>query len=267
MQNKPSLVVLSGGADSTVCLYWARELFGVEGLHTITFDYGQRHSCEIAAANLIAVMAGVRSHEMLALQGNGEVSILKSTSPLVSANRVGQYQSAAALPGGIEPTFVPCRNILFLTIAANRAVALGAKVIVTGLCQEDYGGYPDCRRDFVDSMEAALNRGIFGFGYAKDRLEILTPLMDCTKRESVELAARLPGCMEALAYSHTCYNGQYPPDPHNHASILRARGFALAALPDPLILRAKKEGLLPADYPDSGLVEGGKYALVAGKAS
>lgn len=208
-------------------------------------------------------MAGVQTFEVLRLP-----EVLRSASPLVSGNPVGQYASAAALPGGIEPTFVPCRNILFLTIAANRAVALGAKDIVTGLCQEDYGGYPDCREEFVHVMTLAINSGVFGEqGNPADRLTIWTPLMNYTKRQSVELAASLPGCMDALAYSHTCYNGQYPPDPHNHASILRARGFAQAALADPLILRAKKEGLLSADYPDSGLVEGSKYALAAGKAS
>jgi 7-cyano-7-deazaguanine synthase len=263
--NNNVLVVLSGGQDSTTCLYWAKhELLRKNALkddgrlHAVTFDYAQRHRIEIDAAKRIAAMAGCETHELIPLRGWGEESLLKSSSPLVSNNQVGQYESASKLPGGVEPTFIPCRNILFLTIAANRAVALGCQHIVTGVCEEDYGGYPDCRHAFIQCMQRAVNQGITGH---VDGLIIHAPLMSSTKRETVEMGAALPGCMEALAYSHTCYNGMYPPDAHNHASILRARGFYQAQLPDPLITRAKAEGRLPQDYPEHGLVEGTKYAL------
>lgn len=241
-----ALVILSGGQDSTTCLYWAKQKFDV--VHAVTFNYGQRHKIEIESAKKVGELAGVASHEFIDLG-----PILKGTSPLVNKeNQVGHYDSVDALPGGIEPTFVPARNILFLTIAANRAACLGCTHLVTGVCQEDFGGYPDCRRDFIDAMEEALGEGIVG---EPDAFNIQTPLMDLTKAQSVELAAELEGCMEALAYSHTCYDGQYPPNPYNHASLLRAKGFADAGLPDPLIMRAKAENLLPAEYPDSGLVE------------
>ena len=81
---------------------------------------------------------------------------------------------------------------------------------------------------------------------------IITPLINMNKEATVHLAASLPGCMQALAYSHTCYDGQFPPNPHNHASLLRAKGFEAAGIPDPLIMRAKQKGLLPADSSDYG---------------
>lgn len=246
-----AIVVLSGGQDSTTALYWAREQF--QEVHCITFDYGQRHKIEIESAKKIASMAGVASHEVLEVG-----SILKGTSPLVDPTReVGHYDSVNALPGGIEPTFVPCRNALFLTIAANRAVALGCRNVVTGICEADYGGYPDCRNEFLVRMKDTLSYAIFGRPH---ELLFHNPLLTLTKAESVAVANKLPGCMEALAFSHSCYDGEYPPNPSNHASLLRARGFFEAGLSDPLIVRAKQEGKLPTDYPDTGLVEGTKYA-------
>lgn len=234
-----ALIVLSGGQDSTTCLYWARQQ-GYE-LHAVTFDYGQRHRRELDASVKIAEMAGVVSHEIVEL-GEG---ILAGTSPLVSNNKLEQYADHQSLPGGLEKTFVPMRNQLFLTVAANRAYVLGCRVLVTGVCQEDYGGYPDCRKVFVDAIEEACNLGTFtGKDGALDSLRIETPLMYLTKAESVHLADTLPGCMEALAYSHTSYDGQYPPLGHDHATLLRAKGFEEAGVPDPLVLRAVSEGLM-----------------------
>jgi 7-cyano-7-deazaguanine synthase len=254
MSLRGSLVVLSGGQDSTTCLFHAKHDNPGEPLHAITFHYGQRHAREIAAAEAVARMAGVDSHEVLMLPEG----ILRSTSPLVDLSKdVGHYAKAEDMPGGVEPTFVPMRNALFLTLAANRAAHLRCARIVTGVCEEDFGGYPDCREVFIEAQGDAIGLALpdeYGEMY------ISTPLMKLSKQASVELAASLPGCMEALAYSHTCYDGQYPPNPLNHASILRARGFEQAGIADPLITRAKVEGLLPIDYPDSGLVMGTIFA-------
>lgn len=251
MQSRKATVVLSGGQDSTICLAWAKANFAE--LHAITFNYGQRHAIEIEAAKKIASMASV-PHEVVDLG-----SILVGTSPLIDkAALVGHYESAEKLPGGIEPTFVPFRNLLLLTIAANRAVAAGSADLITGICQTDFGGYPDCRETFRNSAQETLSWALTG---AATGFQIHAPLMHLTKSESVALAKGLPGAMEMLAYSHTCYDGEYPPNPHNHASILRAKGFAEANTPDPLIVRAKAEGLLPDDYPDTGLVAGTPFAL------
>lgn len=266
---KSALVVLSGGQDSTTALYWALQRF--DKIHTITFDYGQRHKIEVQSAHKILAMCAefAEKNKPNWEPGTSELIVLddalRGTSPLTDKSaEVEQYKDTASLPGGIEKTFVPARNILFMTIAANRAVVLGADTIVLGLCQEDYGGYPDCRASFVQAMELAINMGIYG---VEDKptsagLKFECPLMHLTKSQSVKLAKTLPGCWEALAYSHTCYNGQYPPNPHNHASLLRAKGFHVAGESDPLILRAIADGLLPADYPGDGLVEGTKFATV-----
>lgn len=240
-RNAKAVVVLSGGQDSTTCLYAAKRA-GYAEIHAITFDYGQRHSRELDAATHIAKMAGVDSHEILPLGAR----ILHSASPLVSNNELEQYKDHQSLPGGIEKTFVPMRNMLFLTLAANRAVEVGAQYLYTGVCQEDFGGYPDCRQVFVQAVQAAIN--LSNEGAAKP-IEIMTPLMDLTKADSVRLALSLPGCYEALAYSHTAYDGQYPPVGRDHATLLRAKGFEQANVPDPLVLRAWAEGLM--DIPAS----------------
>ena len=224
-----AVVLLSGGQDSTTCLYWALKRW--KKVTALTIVYGQRHVVEVDAAKKIAEDAGV-PHEILELP-----KLLKGTSPLVNDNEeVGQYESAEDLPGGIEPTFVPCRNILFLTIAANRAACLGYSNIITGVCEEDYGGYPDCRSDFIGRMEDALVAGIWGAESDKN-IMVHTPLMWLTKKASVDLAISLPGCMEALAYSHTCYNGSVPPCGKCHACLLRAKGFSDAGVADPLVER------------------------------
>lgn len=241
---KPAaVVVLSGGQDSTTCLFWARHL-GFE-VHAVTFDYNQRHAREIEAAAKVAKLAGVLSHEIITMG-----PVLKGTSPLVSDNALEQYADHRSLPGGLEKTFVPMRNQMFLTIAANRAYIHNADALVTGVCEEDYGGYPDCRSTFVQALTHACNLGTFtGQDGAPGPLTILTPLMHLTKKATVELALTLPGCYAALAWTHTSYDGAYPPVGHDHATLLRAKGFEEANMPDPLVLRAFTEGLM--DLPDS----------------
>lgn len=232
-----ALVVLSGGQDSTTCLYWAlREGYEVSG---VTFDYGQRHKIEIHAALQIAKMAGINTEVVLL------GPILAGTSPLTSGAELEQYKDFNSLPGGLEKTFVPYRNQLFLTVAANRAYVAGADVLVTGVCQEDFGGYPDCRRTFIDALEVTCSRGSHTGDGVPGPLRIITPLMDLTKAQSVKLAQSLPGCMTALAYSHTAYDGAYPPVGKDHATLLRAKGFFEADVADPLVLRAVREGLMP----------------------
>jgi 7-cyano-7-deazaguanine synthase len=220
-----AIVIFSGGQDSTTCLAVAKSRH--EDVHAITFNYGQRHATEIQSAIAIAEAMGV-THEILDL-GAG---ILKGASPLVSNNPLGKYESAAELPEGVEPTFVYGRNILFLTIAANRAACLGADYLYTGVCQADFAGYWDCRQVFIDKMQAALNEGIFG----RDILTIETPLMDLTKAESVHLAVESLGADFDAVFSltHTCYDGVKGGCGKCHACILRDNGFNEAGVPDPI---------------------------------
>ena len=230
--------MLSGGQDSTTCLFWAKRQF--LSVHAVTFDYGQRHRREIEAAQTVAALAGVVSHEIIVVG-----SVLAGTSPLTDQaaplETYSSYEEMDQTIGDrIEKTFVPMRNALFLTIAANRAAVMGVPNIVTGVCQQDNANYPDCRASFISAMEDAINEAL-----GSDAIEIHAPLMDMTKAETVKLATQLPGCMEALAHSHTAYSGEYPPLTQDHASVLRARGFEEAGVPDPLIVRAWREGLMP----------------------
>ena len=235
-----ALVVLSGGQDSTTCLYWAKNSF--DEVRAITFHYNQRHSAEVHAAKEVAWKAGLAFDELEIVRLG---AILKGTSPLVSDAALEEYAHHSVLPDGLEKTFVPMRNQLFLTIAANRAYCLGINSLVTGVCEEDFGGYPDCRRAFIDSLEDACCKGAFtGEEETLSRLRIYTPLMYLTKADTVKLAQTLPGCLEALAYTHTAYDGKYPPTGKDHASLLRAKGFEEAGIPDPLVMRAYREGLM-----------------------
>lgn len=232
------LVVLSGGQDSTTCLYHAKSL-GHE-VHAVTFDYGQRHWREIESAKQIGLYAEVASHELVTLG-----PILRGTSPLVSNAPLEQYKDHQSLPGGLEKTFVPMRNQLFLTIAANRAYVLGTNIIVTGVSAEDYGGYPDCRPSFIRAFEKVSSLGTFtGEPDTQPALEVVTPVMRLTKKQTVEMALGLSKCYGALALSHTSYDGAYPPTGQDHATLLRAKGFEEAGVPDPLVLRAWIEGIM-----------------------
>ncbi len=234
-----ALVILSGGQDSTTCLYWAKKEF--DEVHAVTFDYGQRHSVEVQAARIIARLAGVASHRVIAIR-----DLLHGTSPLVNpSSELEQYEDHQSLPGGLEKTFVPMRNQLFITIAANHAYCIGISNLVTGVCQEDFGGYPDCTEAFIHSLTRAIQEGTFtGKDGALGSFFIHTPLMYLTKKESVLVAHGLEGCMRALQWSHTAYDGEYPPTGRDHASLLRAKGFEEAGLPDPLVLRAVAEGVM-----------------------
>jgi 7-cyano-7-deazaguanine synthase len=238
-----ALVILSGGQDSVYCLFGARARF--KEIYALTFDYGQRHREEIEAAKIVARMAGVASHEIVPLG-----PILRSSSPLVDHSREIDLPPS---PDGIESSFVPGRNALFLTLAANRAAALGIRHLIIGVCEADDSGYPDCRGDFIRRMELALSYGFFGI---KDRFRIMTPLLDISKAEAIQEGMGFLGYRQALAFSMTCYEGSYPPCGRCHSCRVRAQGFHDAGVMDPLILRAKREGLLPADYPDTGLIVG-----------
>ena len=239
-----ALVVLSGGQDSTTCLAWARNRF--DEVHALTINYGQRHAIEIAGAKMIGILGQLDSHEVLTLPAG----ILQGTSPLTDPNQpVPQYTSQDEVPDGVAKTFVPLRNQFFLTLAANRAFVLGCTHLVTGVCQTDYSGYPDCRQEFVDSLAETINKGTFtGEDWLLGELTVHTPLMNLTKAESVDLAIA-EGAYGMLAYSHTAYDGSYPPAGTDAASLLRAKGFEEADIPDPLILRAWINGL--TDLPET----------------
>lgn len=241
-----ALIVFSGGQDSTTCLYWAIEKFlGTEAnnrecrskqIKVVTFNYGQKHDIELKSAAKIAELAGIEYDQV------NVPEILRGTSPLTDKSaELEQNESINDFKSGLASTFVPGRNALFLTIAANLAYVHGAANIITGVCQTDFAGYYDCRQDFISSQEATINQALLG---SPEGFKIHTPLMNLTKKESVELLVNLKQtkkeALEAISYSHTCYSGTFPPCDTCHACHLRARGFGEAGIEDPLIKRAKQ---------------------------
>lgn len=253
-----ALVVLSGGQDSTTCLFWAVEKYGKENVSAVTFDYGQRHNREIEAASMVAKLAGIERHEIVVVG-----PILAGRSPLTDhEEQLEQYDSYSEMDSiigsRVEKTFVPMRNALFLTLAANRAAVMGVRHLVTGVCQADNANYPDCTQSFVFRMQDLINQAL-GYTEMDDPwMHINTPLILMTKAKSINLALDTPGAYGALAYSHTAYDGAYPPTGKDHATTLRAEGFRVANYPDPLVLRAHAEGLM--ELPNTGNYSGENIA-------
>lgn len=238
-----AMVVLSGGQDSTFCVYWAKQRF--DEVHAVTFDYNQKHSLEIESAAVVAAKANLASHTVLQIG-----PILAGRSPLTNPDEALEtYDSAEVMDkvigDRVELTFVPMRNALFLTLAANQAVCRDILTLVTGVCEDDDANYPDCRRDFIDAQQAMINEALGIDGFA-----IEAPLIDVPKSDAIKKSLTMPGCYMAFADTHTAYSGEYPPVTQDHATVLRAHAFAKANMPDPLIVRAHLEGL--CDLPPHG---------------
>ncbi len=220
-KNSKALVVLSGGQDSTTCLYWALDHFGMGNVCSVTFDYGQRHRAELQCARRVAEFAGV---ENVILPIDTFAALGGDALTDVEIGVESELHSETGLPN----TFVPGRNLVFLTFAAAFAYQRGIEHLVTGVAETDYSGYPDCREATMESLQKTIQLGM------DTRCRIHAPLMHLSKQETVELAVTL-GALPAMAMTHTCYNGARPPCGHCPACELRAKGFAAAGVVDPLL--------------------------------
>lgn len=189
---RKAVVVFSGGQDSTTCLIQA--LAHYDEVHAITFNYGQRHSQEIAVAQAIAGELGVTAHKVLDLALLNELAISSLTRDAIPV-------SSALQDNGLPNTFVPGRNILFLTLAAVYAYQVGAEVVITGVCETDFSGYPDCRDEFVKALNQALCLGL------EKPLRLVTPLMWLNKAQTWALADRYGRLDYVRTRTLTCYNG------------------------------------------------------------
>lgn len=186
----------------------------------VNFHYGQRHAVECEAARAICEQASVPLVEA-DLRVFGQLSKSALTREDIDVAAGGGMH-------GLPSMFTPGRNLVFLTLAASFALSNDCSSLVTGVCETDFSGYPDCRKDTIDAVELAVRLG----NDAPD-FTIHTPLMHLSKKQTVELATTLPGCLDALALSVTCYRGERPGCGTCPACELRAKGFTEAGISDP----------------------------------
>jgi len=221
-----ALVLFSGGQDSTTCLAWALDRF--DHVETIGFDYGQRHVVELECRPIILAEVRKRFPHWGAKLGDDHLVDAVGLKA-ISDTALTSDAAIAMTERGLPNTFVPGRNLLFLTLAGAVAYRRQLRRIVTGVCETDYSGYPDCRDDTIKAVQLALNLGM------EQRFIVETPLMWIDKAATWSMAQDLGG--EALVeliveHSHTCYRGDRS---HRHAwgygcndcpaCELRARGF------------------------------------------
>jgi 7-cyano-7-deazaguanine synthase len=189
MKAGKAFVVFSGGQDSTTCLFWALQKY--EEVEAVTFDYGQRHKLEIELAAQIAKEMNVKHHVL-------DMSLLNQLAPnALTRSDIDIEQKEGELPS----TFVDGRNLLFLSFAAILAKQAGARSLVTGVCQTDFSGYPDCRDIFVKSLNVTLN---LAMDY---EFVVETPLMWLTKAQTWQLADDLGAFDFVRDRTLTCYEG------------------------------------------------------------
>ena len=224
--HRTALVLFSGGQDSTTCL--AQALTRYERVETVAFDYGQRHHVELQAR--LKVLEALRQQFPAWTPRMGEDHLLDlAVLGQVSETSLTRDMAFKMESSGLPNTFVPGRNLLFLTLAAALAYRRGLDVLVTGVCETDYSGYPDCRDDTMKAMQLALSLGM------DKRLLIETPLMWLDKAQTWALAESLGGAALVdviVEHSHSCYLGDRE---HRHAwgwgcgscpaCELRARGW------------------------------------------
>ncbi|MDR1452877.1 MAG: 7-cyano-7-deazaguanine synthase QueC [Candidatus Margulisbacteria bacterium] len=191
-----ALLCLSGGQDSVTCLLWAAQKYGAENIYTVAFDYGQKHAVELACAKTVAKLLGAAKHYVLrlpALQQIGDSALLTDADVNTSKD-------------GLPASFVPARNIIFLSQAAALAYKLDCGNLITGVSEVDYSGYPDCRGQTIKLLEKTLNAGL------ETNLKIITPLLRKNKAEIWALARQCRGAdgVELIReHTHTCYNGDH----------------------------------------------------------
>jgi 7-cyano-7-deazaguanine synthase len=226
-EDRSAIVLFSGGQDSATCLAWALSRF--DRVETVAFDYRQRHAVELEARLVIRRRILADFPEWAARLGDDHLVDLGVLGQ-ISETSLTRDMAIVAEKGGLPNSFVPGRNILFLTFAAALAWRRGARHIVGGMCETDFSGYPDCRDDTIKALQVALNLGM-------DRRFVLhTPLMWIDKAATWRLAEQLGGLALVdliIGESHTCYHGERGKRwDWGHgcgecpACQLRARGFA-----------------------------------------
>ena len=226
IDDQGALVLFSGGQDSTACLAWALARYA--RVETVGFDYGQRHAVELKARRTVRRNIARAFVDWGARLGQDHRINIRAFGAIGDTAMTGE-RAIEVTSRGLPSTFVPGRNLVFLTYAAALADRRGLTALVGGMCETDFSGYPDCRRDTLDAMQIALNLGM------EQAFRVETPLMRLTKAQTWALAKRLGGdrlVSITLEDSHTCYLGDRTAHDWGKgcgtcpACALRARGWA-----------------------------------------
>ncbi|NBC83287.1 MAG: 7-cyano-7-deazaguanine synthase QueC [Bacteroidetes bacterium] len=217
-----AVVLFSGGLDSTTVLYLARSK-GYD-VHAISFRYGQRHSRELDVAEKTIHKLNISNHQIISI----DISAWGGSALTDTSINVPDYRADHK---DIPVTYVPARNMIFLSIATSYAEAIGAYDIFTGISQVDYSGYVDCRKEFIDAMQAAINKGTVCAVEDNKPIRIHAPFMYKNKDQEITLGIRL-GVDYGLTWS--CYRGDDKPCGTCDSCQLRLQAFEKAGYPDPL---------------------------------
>lgn len=222
-----AICLLSGGLDSATCLAVARR----EGFETyaLSFDYGQRHRQELAAAERVAAHLGAHAHRVARI----DLRVFGG-SALTDEIAVPKHRSAAEMGAGIPITYVPARNTIFLSFALAWAEVVQAETIFIGVNAVDYSGYPDCRPAFIHAFEQMANLATKTGVEGRTKLTVRTPLIELTKAEIIHLG--LSAGVD-FGLTHSCYDPAADGRPCGQCDscLLRAKGFAEAGIADPLV--------------------------------
>ncbi len=218
-----AVVLLSGGLDSATALYLAKSK-GYE-VTALSFDYGQRHNVELGLAKKLAEKVEVADHKVVELK-------LSDWGGSSLTDKNIELEDGDVTRTDIPVTYVPARNMVFLSVAASLAEAIGARDIFIGVSEVDYSGYVDCRQEFIDSMEAAINKGTVMGAEKNQPIKIHAPFVHKTKAEEIEMGMQL-GVDYGLTWS--CYRGGEKPCGTCDSCLLRAKAFEEAGYEDPAL--------------------------------
>lgn len=224
-----AVCLLSGGLDSATCVAFARRA-GFD-CYALSFDYGQRHAVELAAARRVAEALGAADHRTAKI----DLRVF-GHSALTDDIDVPKGRDEAAMGAAIPVTYVPARNTIFLSFALAWAEVLEANDIFIGVNALDYSGYPDCRPEFIEAFETMANLATKSGVEGRTKIRVRTPLIALSKADIVRLGAELG---VPFGLTHSCYD----PDAAGRACgecdscLLRAKGFREAGIPDPALTR------------------------------
>lgn len=253
-----AVILLSGGMDSTIALYWALHEPSIKKIDALAIDYSQRHKNEVLAAGYVW-------HRSLSSDKKEKLNFIQTivlpkgvlvgaSSLLELSHPVSEYENVeeAKKHNTSDPSFIPARNSVFIALAANYLLTISPEggLIVTGgrgRALGPGGGFADGSPEFADAMSTALSVGTFGVPTKIDdprKVVVWDPLNrpGRSRKDALELAETLPGCWEALGWSMTCFQGKEPPCGKCLPCLRRAEGFKEFGKPDPLIERLKRTG-------------------------